>query len=372
MGFNVHGYFALSFTENASDIVLSDIDEPVYLSLSVDDYAIIENVKFVPDAERKVTLLLRQLVRQIPKLAAPDKIARELPKLSWTAEKSTESLTLGCWLMPGGISKSIESNDGLIDFFAQNFLTHQPQIIETTPEQPQWLAFVRPYPYRKMEIFTTLYTADGRRFTKQIYPTPGSYTFNQFDTSFKGVWRKACVQKGLTPIAYDVWGTSAKAEISNGVTNLIEKPNHPIGQRYLLRPARHDDQCFGFVNGMGGFDTLMMRGPVVLKPEGKNETFVNNEVEKELSNGYTSFWEASTGYIDSEREAAQFQDFLKSTDRWVYRGGEWLRIIVDEYKVEHTPRELNAYTFKYHLSERDERRYYDRAELPEVELPIIL
>lgn len=372
MGFTVHGHFALTFTDNASDIVLSDIDEPVYLSLSVDDYAIIENVKFVPDAERKVTLLLRQLVRQIPKLAAPNKNMRELPKLSWTAKKSTESLTLGSWVMPGGISKNIESNDGLIDFFAQNFLTHQPQIIETTPDQPQWLAFVRPYPYRKMEIYTTLYTADGRTFTKQIYPTPDSYTFNQIDTSFNGVWRKACVQNSLTPIAYDVYGMSLKAESTKEGIMMVDKLNHPIGQRYLLRPARHNDQCFGFVNGMGGFDTLMMCGPVILKPEGENETFVNHEVEKELSNGYTSFWEASTGYIDSEREAAQFQDFLKSTDRWVYLGGEWLRIIVDEYKVEHTPRELNAYTFKYHLSERNERRYYDRAELPEVELPIIL
>lgn len=372
MGFTVHGHFALSFTDNASDIVLSDIDEPVYLSLSVDDYAIIENVKFVPDTERKVTLLLRQLVRQIPKLAAPNNIMRKLPSLSWTAKKSTESLTLGSWVVPGGISKNIESNDGLIDFFAQNFLTHQSQIIETTTEQPQWLAFVRPYPYRRMEVFTKLYTADGRTFTKQIYPTPDSYTFNQIDTSFNSVWGKKCVQDSLIPIAYDVYGMSTKYEMTKEGLTMVDKPNHPIGQRYLLRTVRQNEQCFGFVNGMGGFDTLMMRGPVVLKPEGENETFVNNEVEKELSNGYTSFWEASTGYIDSEREAAQIQDFLKSTDRWIYRSEKWLRIIVDEYKVEHTPRELNAYTFKYHLSERSERRYYERSELPEIELPIIL
>ncbi len=372
MGFTVHGHFTLFFTENASDIVLSDIDEPVYLSLSVDDKTLLENVKFIPDAERKVTLLLRQLVRQIPNLAAPDKIARELPKLLWTAKKSTESLTLGCWAMPGGISKSIESDDGLIDFFAQNFLTHQPQIIETTHEQPQWLAFVRPYPYREMKIYTTLYTADGRTFTKQIYPTPDPYTFNQLDTSFKEVWRLVCIRDNLIPIAYDVYGMSTKAESTKEGITMVDKLNHPIGQRYLLRPARYDDQCFGFVNGMGGFDTLMMRGPVVLKPDGENETFVNHEVEKELSNGYTSFWEASTGYIDSERDAAQIQDFLKSTDRWIYHSEKWLRIIVDEYKVEHTPRELNAYTFKYHLAERNEHRYYDRGDLPEVELPIIL
>lgn len=92
----------------------------------------------------------------------------------------------------------------------------------------------------------------------------------------------------------------------------------------------------------------------------------------ELSNSYTSYWEASTGYIDSPGMAAQYQDFLKSTSHWIYQNDEWLRIIVDEYKLEHSPQELNAYTFKYHLAERNERRFFERNELPEVELPVIL
>lgn len=277
-------------------------------------------------------------------------------------------MKLGSYLMPGGVSKPFDTASEIIDFFARNFLTHQPQIIETTPRQPQWLAFVRPSPYQTMELHTTLYTADGRTFTKQISETPGSYTYNQIDTSFGACWQEFCEEKGLIPIAYDVFGTSQKAQISGGVTTLIDKPNHPIGQRYLLRKDRMDDQCFGFVNGMGGFDTLMMQGKTILKPEGDVETFTNSEVEKELTNNYTSYWETSTGYIDSERMAAQHQDFIKSRDRWVYRDGEWHRIIVDEYKVEHAARELNAYTFKYHLAERNEQRFYERAELPEPQI----
>lgn len=123
---------------------------------------------------------------------------------------------------------------------------------------------------------------------------------------------------------------------------------------------------------MGGFDTLMMQGTSVLKSEGENETFICNEVEKELTNGYTSYWEASTGYIDTERIAAQYQDFIKSTHRWLCHRGVWRRIVVDEYKVEHTPRELNAYTFKYHFAERNEYRYVEQTELPDVKLPIII
>lgn len=369
MGFTIHGYYTLAFTENVSDITFSNVEEPMRISYSVDDNEIIDNIELMPDANKQVTIYTRQLVRLIQPLAAPGTITKKLPSVSWTAEKSDESVTLGGYLMPGGISKTIIYDDEIIDFFARNFLTHQPQIIETTPEQPQWLAFVRPYTYRTMELHSTLYTADGSKFTKQISKTPDQFTYNQIDTSFASLWSAFCQEKKLTPIAYDVSGASIKAQISGGVTTLIPKSYHPITQRYLLRPARHNDLCFGFVNGMGGFDTLMMHGSSVLKPEGENETFINNEIEKELSNGYTSYWEASTGYIDSERAAAQYQDFLKSSDRWIYRAGEWLRIIVDEYKVEHTPRELNAYTFKYHLAEKNERRYFDREVLPKPTLP---
>lgn len=372
MGFIIHGYYTIAFTENVSDIVLSEVEEPVHISYSVNDNAIVDNVELLPDTNKQVIICTKQLVRLISHLAAPKTTSKKLPRVSWTAEKSDESVTLGGWLMPGGISKTITSETGIIDFFGRNFLTHQPQIIETAPDQPQWLAFVRTYPYRKMELHSTLYTADGRKFSKQISTTPDSYTYNQIDTGFNTLWAEFCQEKDLTPIAYDIFGISIKAQISGGVTTLTDKPNHPIGQRYLLRASRQDDQCFGFVNGMGGFDTLMMRGPVMLKPEGEIKTFTNNETEEELFSGYTSFWEASTGYIDSERMAAQYQDFLKSTSRWIYRAGEWKRIVVDEYKLEHTPRELNAYTFKYHLAERDERRYQERTELPEVELPTIL
>ena len=368
MGFTIRGHYAVSFTENASNIVFSEVESPMRISYSVDGNVMVDNVELLPDANGEVAILVRQMVRLIPSLAGPYTTTKKLPQAMWSAQKGTESIQLGSYLMPGGLSKPIDTNSEIIDFFARNFLTHQPQIIETTPRQPQWLAFVRPYSYQTMELHSTLYTADGRTFTKQLSETPDSYTYNQIDTSFGACWQEFCEEKDLIPIAYDVFGTSQKAQISGWVTTLIDKPNHPVGQRYLLRKARMDDLCFGFVNGMGGFDTLMMQGKTILKPEGDAETFTNSEVEKELTNNYTSCWETSTGYIDSERMAAQYQDFLKSRDRWVYRDGEWLRIIVDEYKVEHTARELNAYTFKYHLAERNERRFYERAELLEPQI----
>lgn len=372
MSFNISGWYAVNFTENAADVVLSDVDEPVRISYTVDNNKIMNEVEMRPDANNQIRLQTRQLVRLIPPLASPASISRELPKVSWTAAKSDESITLGNWLVPGGIAKTITSETELIDFFARNFLTHQPQIIKTTPDQPQWLAFVRPYAYTKMELHSTLYTADGRKFTKLISETPQiSYSFNQVDTSYRTLWKEFCDSNSLDPIAYDVYGDSIKKQTASTGSALTLKHKHPIDQRYLLRESRYGDQYFGFVNSMGGFDTIVMTGETILEPEGDVETFTNNRIEEELANDYTSHWEVSTGYIDSEREAAQYQDFLKSRFRYQYCDGAWSRIIIDEYELKHTRRELNSYTFKYHLAERNECRFYERGELPDVELPFI-
>ena len=153
--------------------------------------------------------------------------------------------------------------------------------------------------------------------------------------------------------------------MSDGTT----KTPRPYPQRYILRAPKYNDTCFGFVNTLGGFDTFMATGKIILKPQGDIQTFVNGNEETEVENGYTSHWEASTGHIDTERMAMLIQDFLKSSERWLLANNTWQKIIVDEYKVEHTALELNAYTFKYHLAKKDEHRYFQRQDLPEVKLP---
>ncbi len=357
------------FAHNVPDLVATETTAPVQLTIQIEGATIVDAMTLTPDADQRITIPVRRFARNIEPIAGPGAVCEALPTMRIEIRFSeTSKATCIYNVIPGGIAAPRE----MFDYLLANFLTSQPQIIETTQEQPQWLAFVRPQTTDNIVVSetleSTLYTADGRRITKQIAETPEQYAYNQVDTSFRTLWRAFCREKGLTPIAYDVFGTSVVSR--SHVTN--PEPDRPIGQRYLLRPPQPDECCFGFINGMGGFDTLMMQGPSTLKPEGENETFIHDEAERELTNGYTSYWEASTGYIDTERMAAQYQDFLKSTNRWIYRREKWSRIVVDEYKVEHTPRELNAYTFKYHLAERNEYRNFERIGLPEVELPTIL
>ncbi len=350
----------ICFSENLPDMTISDCSDTVNISLQIGNETIVSNVEFTPDKDKTGVLYLRQLTRHIPCLFSPkqteNSINKAYPTLNLSIRSAGKSLSRWCYIIPGGIRHDISD---ITKFLDDNFLTWQPQIIETTATQPQFLTTAV---QTGRNIRTRLYTKDGRIFTRPILSSIQLGCI-QIKTDFSTLWANECSYKKLDPICYDVEGyfLGEKGPILN----------KPFAQRYILQPERCGTTCFGFTNTLGGFDTLMMTGKVKLKPGGESKTFMNREVETELSNGYTSYWEVSTGYIDSPGMAAQYQDFLKSAYRWIYQNGEWLRIVVDEYKLEHAPRELNAYTFKYHLAERNERRYFERKALPEVELPVI-
>lgn len=356
------------FLEDLPDVTFTGITAAAYATVKLDGLTLLSDIRLTPDEQSRIVIYSRQMIRGLVSLAKP--AAFETPLSALLVELRIESTTLATsgFVIPGGTSKAETVNK---PWYAKNFLTWQPQIVETSPVQPQWLAFVPLSGYGNYTIKSTLYVGNGKTFSKEVCVViPGS-RYVQIDTSFAALWREFCLEKEAVPFCYDVYGsvTIREEAADEGIDGeAVTYDDRPYAQRYQVRPERSDDICFGFVNTLGGFDTLMMQGKVVLKPEGDIGTFVNGEVETEISNAYTSYWETSSGYIDSERMAAQYQDFLKSRDRWVYRDGQWRRIIVDEYKVEHAARELNAYTFKYHLAERNERHFYERAELPEPQI----
>lgn len=349
---------ALSFTENLPNIIVSEVSEIAYLYVSISDQEIVSDVTLSPDANKQIKIYTRQLVRHIPALASPGTVSTFLPQLIIRLKIGAQTLTQQGKIIPGGIDANMPD---MTDYLARNFLTWQPQVIDTTPAQPQFLALVKSDRYTKTELHSTLVASNGATYTKMIDSIASPLIYAQIDTSFAKIWADFCTSNNLVPISYDVFG---KSYLPNNPTPEMR----PFSQRYIIRKAQHNDTCFGFINTLGGFDTLMMQGQIVLKPEGESETFTNNEQEAELLNGYKSFWEVSTGSIETNLMAAQYQDFLKSTNRWIYRNG-WQKIIIDEYKVEHTPLELNAYTFKFHMAEKNERRYFDREELPAPTLP---
>ena len=345
--------------------------------MKLDDELLLANVRLTPDKQNRVIIYVKQMIRNLVSLAGPQEVESVLPMLQVQLRVGATTLTTRGAVIPGGTD-----NSKMIDhkWFVRNFLTWQPQIVETTRRQPQWLAYTSPSSiYHTHKISTRLYTSDGRKFEKSIRSDSGETAFfRQVQTTFEHLWGSECETRNLDPVAYDVFGESYRYMESVQSADR-EKPSGPAimpaafvtrwPQRYILRPARYNDVCFGFENTLGGFDTLMLEGKQTYQPEGDITTFKTENTEIELANDFTSIWEANTGRLETERMANQFQDFLKSLNRYVLRSGVWHRIVVSEYKIKHYRGESNGYSFKYHLAERNERRYCERVELPDVELP---
>lgn len=370
------GLPAYGFLDDLPDIIFSEITtSTAYVTVKFNGSALITSVKMTPDAKKTITIYAKQMIRNMVTLTKPNSCALGLPQLIvQIAFPGGGALSTSGYVILGN------TNDlGIItqEWFAKNFLTWQPQVIETTRTQPQWLAFIPVPPFYQYNIQSTLYTRDGRTFTQSFFKFPSGPNFQQFRADFTYLWKSHCVAHDLDPYCYDVFGYGYRAGVSLDanpdiapakVMELIA-PNRPYAQRYILRPERYNDVCFGFENTLGAFDTLMLEGKQTYQPEGDISTFKTYTTEKELINDFTSIWEASTGRLETERSANQFQDFLKSTNRYVLMQGIWRRIIVSDYKVKHSRGESNSYTFKYHLADKNEGRYFNREKLPEPELP---
>lgn len=355
------GLPVISFSENVPDIIIGGATSTAKLTVTLDSRVLIDKITLTPDRSKQIVIYTRQFVRNLTPLNPIETFGNfGLPSIKVEVFVGIQLLSQTCKLIPGGVAFDIADMPGWLD---KNFLTWQPQIVETTPEQPQWLFFVPNGRYSMYETGARLYTADGRTLTKTLQQVGNANLLMNNPVGFKLLWEKECEEQQVTPVAYDIF---VRATSGAGWVELTS-----MAQRYRLRHTCAADTCFGFVNTLGGFDTLMTSGRILLKPEGENETFINQRVETELANTYTSYWEASTGYIESARQSAQFQDFLKSSSRWIYQEGAWVKIAIDEFKIEHTPRELNSYTFKYHLAERNEKRFYERHPLPDVQLPTV-
>lgn len=367
----LQGLPSISFTENLPDIIIGEVTKNVLLTVQVGGIRYVEDFIMFPNLG-KITICTRKIVRVLQSLASPSNpTIKSLPLLNITLKTEDGTIKQNCSLIPGGTEPL---NTDLTQWLSQNFLTWQPQIIETTPTQPQWLAFAGAALYQTVDIRTTLYSRDGQTKSKTIANIQDVLPrFHQLPTDFRTLWQPQCEQEGIDPYCYDVFGVGRNSIATTEVQPALITPpdfNRPYPQRYMLRPPRYNDVCFGFENTLSGFDTLMAEGKQTLQPEGDITTFRSNERETELLNDYTSIWEANTGLIESERMAIQFQDFFKSTNRWVMLEGKWSRIVLTEYKVKHYRGEPNSYTFKYRLAEKNERRYHDRVELSAAEPPM--
>lgn len=359
----IQGPSGLCFTGNLEDIVLKRLTttaSTVKMTVSFDGVVYCQNTEFYYDSTGFIRIRTRDMVKGLICYKLPNNI-EQLPFTDMSLKFIDESgfrKNVTAQLIEGGVPPQNQVGG---DWWQQNFLTWQPQIVKMPEWQPQWLTVIKPsYGPKAIRIIASLYTEEGTAITRDIttITTPG---LTRLHVSYWQLWRRD--EEFVTPTAYDIYGIALD---DPAAPNESGKPNSPYVQRYELRPTQLFDRCFIFQNSLGGFDSVMATGISTYIPTGDSNIFVNNGEESEITGAYSSVWEQNTGYIPDSRTVRQWHEFLNSTNRYLYigEGNIWQKIVVDEYDVKDKTGVLSSYTFKYHLTRPDESTFYLRKELP--------
>lgn len=138
-------------------------------------------------------------------------------------------------------------------------------------------------------------------------------------------------------------------------------------QRFVLARSRSDWRQFIFRNNLGVFDALYSTGSFSDVPEYDIIQFRNNEVDNEISNNVSQIFEVNTGRINDELERRMWKEFFESDERYILSPDNQTprRIVLDDVICEHTLRQNNVATFRFHFAEPDSGRLVQRGELPE-------
>lgn len=121
--------------------------------------------------------------------------------------------------------------------------------------------------------------------------------------------------------------------------------------RYTVSNRQRDVFCFK--NRMGTGDIIYAEKRRKVEVDTDTQTFVNGEVEEEVSNDSEVQYETFTGYLATREEVRFWQDFFASSERYLNPDGSLslYRIIVDDVSNEGTEGELNAFSFKWHYAD---------------------
>lgn len=353
------------FSDNISDLVIErkpecSTSKRVRVIISINNISLCNEMVLYYDAKGLVTINLKEIIKGQNIKYSPlesDMSSQELPidniRIVLIDEQGA-TLVKAYDIILGGT----DTYGSFTSWSRENWLTWQPQIVKMPLWQPQYLTMVKLNDSHDCNIYSRLYTRNGIELVKSITSFVGD-SIATVDVCFKNIWASECIDQSLTALCYDVYG---EWDDGAGVAN-------PFIQRYTIRNESAYDRCFMYQNSLGGFDTVMATGTETVKADGDVRTFISADAEHELINSHSTTIEQDTGYIDNERKARQWKEFLASNNRAVYRNGQFVKIVVPEYDLKHKQGELTSYSFDYRLSTKDETTSYKRDQLPKFKQP---
>lgn len=220
------------------------------------------------------------------------------------------------------------------EFLEQNFLSVRPQKHYTNPLAKEIISFVN---IQDAHVTITVSLAGGQTVQRTL-------------------WRETSQEEIKTLIDVDVsHGVIAKL---CGTDQMINSYTISLNGSDSITFAVKESPAsvsFTFLNSLGGWDTIHAYGKITSSQSSDVSTFINNNIEQELSNHSVDYCEVNTGFIQTTEEERFWREFFRSSNRYIQRGDKLHRIVVDEYKAEKDSGALGSFTLKFHMAEQDKK-----------------
>lgn len=225
-----------------------------------------------------------------------------------------------------------------------HWLTWKPQCTRTYKWAKEILSFIKPK-LTSRTVYAKIYYSDRTSETITLV----TFTHTALDTQVTSCMVNCSYSRilgllstvGKTILAYDVYGGDI------------------LAHRFIVEPTRLRQREFLYANSLGVLDTVFSTGDVGRDTASELATARIGGQEVELSNDTVEHFKVNTGVLRKRREMDQWQDFFRSTDRWVLLQGDVLRrIIIDSIESDMTEHKLTGASFTYHYADRFTGRYY--------------
>lgn len=252
------------------------------------------------------------------------------------------------YVLPGGLGDDSMIAEAFVPF---NFLTWQPQILNTTTKAPQWLRYVAMYPGR---MYARLYYSDKSsddQVEMNVIDKDCIYTAN---VSY-GIMLNLS-DKTKTLAAYDVWMEFEKP----GAT----APYSSYVQRYMCKSEPLSADWFVFVNTLGGIDSVCYTGELINDNDLEITTAKINNVTVDFDTKTSEKLTKSTGFLDSDNRKSQALEFIRSSARFYIIDGEMLPIHMIDAKLSTKKGELGGFDFTFGFSKARPYINIARSALP--------
>ncbi len=337
---------ALSPAGNIKDFVISG-SEAVRFRLYKGENLLLDN-QYQPDASGLITVSIKDIVLSSLSVDLPADNIHTQQNIAADFVANISDVNVSFRAIRCGIERW---NGDISSFLWGNFLTWQPQLVETRYTQPQWLTYYNASDDQVL-LRVKFYLKDGSTSVISVGTVAAGECIS-FNTQFAHIWSLLDADKyGY----YDVY-----VEDGSGV-------RLSYIQRYVLVDGSENDTLFIFENTLGGLDSVAFTGANTYAPE---HTFGNVVYDECNSNAYierAGAYSQNSGY-KTKREALWLRDFFVMPNRYVVKDGVILPIVVDESSVSNSNMEqLHSFEFKYKLS--DDSKYQNLARIETLAVPI--